>query len=155
VECHGAEGVGQRLLVLACARPGIPSWGRGGLLVQRLLLLLWLGQEVGRHIEAAWCGDESLRALLSSGHGAGVHSHVVSHGVLVLPSEPVGAVVWPEELPRPPPPLLFLPLLLPPLPLLWFLLYLFRLPPVPPFPPLGGRDDVEDSGLAVGDAALV
>jgi hypothetical protein len=154
VERHGVEGVGQRLLVLACAGPGVPSWGQGGLLVQRLLLL-WLGQEVGRHVEA-WCGDESLRVLLSSGHGAGVHSHVVSHGVLVLPSEPVGAVVWPKEPPRPPPPLLFLLLLPPPLPLLWFLLlYLFRLPPVPPFPPLGGRDDVEDSGLAVGDATLV
>jgi hypothetical protein len=39
VERRGAEGVGQRLLVLAGAEPGVPSWGRGGLLVQRLLLL--------------------------------------------------------------------------------------------------------------------
>jgi hypothetical protein len=32
---------------------------------------------------------------------------------------------------------------------------LFRLPPVPPFPPFGGRDGVEDGGLAAEDAALV
>jgi hypothetical protein len=35
------------------------------------------------------------------------------------------------------------------------LLFLFRLPSVPPFQPLGGRDGVEDGGLAAGDAALV
>jgi hypothetical protein len=76
VERHGAEGVGQRLLVPACAEPGVPSWGQGVLLVQRLLLLLlWPGQEAGRHVEAQ-CGHEGLRTLLSNGHGARVHSHV-------------------------------------------------------------------------------
>jgi hypothetical protein len=43
VERHGAEGISQRLLVLAYVEPGVPSWGWGGLLVQRLLLLLWPG----------------------------------------------------------------------------------------------------------------
>jgi hypothetical protein len=44
--------------------------------VQRLLLLrLWPRQEAGRRVEAR-CGHEGLRTLLSSGHGAGVHSHV-------------------------------------------------------------------------------
>jgi hypothetical protein len=40
VERHGAEGVGQRLLVLACASPGVPAWGGsgGGLMVQQRLL---------------------------------------------------------------------------------------------------------------------
>jgi hypothetical protein len=73
VEHHGAEGVGQRLLVLACAESGVPSWGRDGLLVQRLLL--WPGQEAGRRVEARR-DHEGLRTLLSSRHGAGVHSHV-------------------------------------------------------------------------------
>jgi hypothetical protein len=64
------------LLVPACVEAGVPSWGRGSLLVQRLLLLwLWPRQEVGRRVEAR-CGHEGLRTLLSSGHGAGVHSHV-------------------------------------------------------------------------------
>jgi hypothetical protein len=76
VEHHGAEGVGQRLLVPACAEPEVPSWGRGGLLVQRLLRLqLWLGREAGRRVKAR-CGHEGLWTLLSSGHGARVHSHV-------------------------------------------------------------------------------
>jgi hypothetical protein len=76
VEHLGAEGVGQRLLVPACAEPGVPSWGRGGLLVQQLLLLqLWPGQGAGRCVEAR-CGHEGLRTLLSSGYEAGVHSHV-------------------------------------------------------------------------------
>jgi hypothetical protein len=75
VECHGSEGVGQRLLVPACVELGVPSWGWGDLLVQRLLLLLWPGQEAGRRVEAQ-CGHKGLRTLLSSGHGAGVHSHV-------------------------------------------------------------------------------
>jgi hypothetical protein len=53
VERHGAEGVGQRLLVPASAEPGVPSLGWGGLLVQRLLLLrLWPGLEAGRRVEA-------------------------------------------------------------------------------------------------------
>jgi hypothetical protein len=87
VECHGAERVGQRLLVPAGTEPGVPSWGRGGLLVQRLLLLrLWPGQEAGRCV-GAWCGHEGLRTLLSSGHEAGVHSHV---------SLPQVAVGWPR-----------------------------------------------------------
>jgi hypothetical protein len=157
VERHGAKGVGQRLLVPACAEPGVPSWGRGGLLVQRLLL--WPGQEAERRVEAR-CGHEGPRTLLSSGHGAGVHSHVPLPRVAVGRPRCVGpavgtsgAVVWPEESPRPPPSLLFLSLLSPPLPLVWFLLlYLFRLPPVPSFPPLGGRDDVEDGGVAAGEA---
>jgi hypothetical protein len=160
VERHGAEGVGQRLLVLACAEPGVPSWGRGGLLVQRLLLLwLWSGQETGRHVEAR-CGHEGLRTLLSSEHGAGVHSHVPLPRVVVgRPRcvgpvvETSGAVVWSEEPPRPPPSVLFLPLWPPPLPLLQFLLLdLIRLPPLPPW---GGRDGVEDGGLATGDVTLV
>jgi hypothetical protein len=47
-----------------------------GLLVQRLLLLLlWPGQEAGRHVDAR-CSHEGLRTLLSSGHGTRVHSHV-------------------------------------------------------------------------------
>jgi hypothetical protein len=68
VEHHDAEGVGQRLLVPACAEPGVPAWGRGG-------LLLWSGQEAGRRVETR-CGHEGLQTLLSNGHGAGVHSHV-------------------------------------------------------------------------------
>jgi hypothetical protein len=80
VERHGAEGVGQRLLVPACAEPGVPSWGRGDLLVQRLLL--WPGQETGRRKEAR-CGHEGLRTLLSSGHRARVHSHVPLPRVVV------------------------------------------------------------------------
>jgi hypothetical protein len=72
VERHGVEGVGQRLLVPACVEPGVPSWGRGGLLVQRLLRQR-PGQEAGRRVKAQ-CGHEGLRMLLSSGHGARVHS---------------------------------------------------------------------------------
>jgi hypothetical protein len=65
-------------------------------------------------------------------------------------------VVWSEELLRPPLPLLFLPLLPSPLPPLRFLLlFLFRWPLLPLLPPLGGRDGVEDGGLAAGGAALV
>jgi hypothetical protein len=75
VEHHGAERVGQRLLIPAGAESGVPSWARGGVLVQRLLLRQRPGQGVGRHIEAR-CGHEGLQTLLSSGHGAGVHSHV-------------------------------------------------------------------------------
>jgi hypothetical protein len=71
VERHGGEVVGQRLLVPAGVEPGVSSWGRGDLLVQRL----WTGQEAGRRVEAR-CGHEGLRMLLSSRHGAGVHSHV-------------------------------------------------------------------------------
>jgi hypothetical protein len=57
-------------------RARVPSWGRGGLLVQWLLLLrLWPEQEVGRRVEACY-GHEGLRTLLSSGDRAGVHSHV-------------------------------------------------------------------------------
>jgi hypothetical protein len=87
VERHGAEGVGQRLLVPACTEPGVPSWGRGSLLVQRLLLL-WPRQEARRRVEAR-CGHKGLWTLLSSGHGAGVHSHVP------LPRVAVG---WPWSL---------------------------------------------------------
>jgi hypothetical protein len=50
VERHGAEGVGQRLLVPACTEPG-------------------------RRVEAR-CGNEGLQTLLSSGHEARVHNHV-------------------------------------------------------------------------------
>jgi hypothetical protein len=62
------------MLVPTGTEPGVPSWARGGLLVQ-LLLLLRLGHGAGRCVEAQ-CGHEGLRTLLSSGHGAGVHSHV-------------------------------------------------------------------------------
>jgi hypothetical protein len=92
VERHGAEGVGQRLLVPAYAESGVPSWGRGGLLVQRLLLLLWPGQEAGRRVEVR-CGHEGLRALLSSGHGVGVHSHVPLPRVAVGQPRCVGPTV--------------------------------------------------------------
>jgi hypothetical protein len=44
------------------------------LLAQRLLRL-WPRQEAERRVEAR-CGHEGLRMLLSSGHGARVHSHV-------------------------------------------------------------------------------
>jgi hypothetical protein len=84
VERHEGKRVGQRLLVPAGAEPGVPSWARGGLLVQRLLL--WPEQGVGRRVEAR-CGHEGLRMLLSSGHGAGVHSH------MPLPRVAVG---WPQ-----------------------------------------------------------
>jgi hypothetical protein len=48
----------------------------------------------------------------------------VGHGALVRPLEPVGAVVWLEEPPRPSLPVLFLPLWPPPLPLLRFFVIL-------------------------------
>jgi hypothetical protein len=130
VERHGAEGVGQRLLVPAGTELGVPSWAQGGLLVQRLrlLLLLWPGQEARRHVEAR-CGHEGLRMLLSSGYGAEVHSHVPLPRVAVGRPRCVGPVVgtsgavgWLEEPPWPSPPVLFLPLWSPPVPLLRFLL---------------------------------
>jgi hypothetical protein len=62
-------------------------------------------------------------------------------------------VVWTEERLRPPLPLLFLPLLPPPLRFL--LLFLFQWPPLPLLPPLGGQDGVEYGGLAAGGVALV
>jgi hypothetical protein len=91
VERHGAERVGQRLLVPACVESGVPSWGRGGLLVQRLLRL-WPGQEAGRHIEAR-CGHEGLQTLLSSGHRTGVHSHVPLPRVAVGLPRCIGSAV--------------------------------------------------------------
>jgi hypothetical protein len=45
------------------------------------LLLLWPDRRLGR-IEAR-CGHEGLRTLLSSGHGAGVYSHVPLPRVVV------------------------------------------------------------------------
>jgi hypothetical protein len=88
VERHGAERVGQRLLVPADTEPGVPSWARGRLLVQWLLLLLRRrpGQE-------ARCGHEGLRTLLSSGHRAGVHSHVPLPRVAVGRPRCVGPTV--------------------------------------------------------------
>jgi hypothetical protein len=83
VELHGAEGVGQRLLIPAGAEPGVPSWAWGGLLVQRLLLLL---------LEAR-CGHEGLQTLLSSEHGGGVHSHVPLPRVAVGRPQCVGPAV--------------------------------------------------------------
>jgi hypothetical protein len=80
VERHGAEIVGQRLLVPADTEPGVPSWAWGGLLVQQLLRP---GQGARRCVEAR-CGHEGMWTLLSSGHRAGVHSHVP------LPRVPVG-----------------------------------------------------------------
>jgi hypothetical protein len=66
---HGAEGVGERLLVPACAIAGCPVWRRNkcGLLVR--WLLLWLPEHESR-------GCVGLRALLSEGNGAGVHRDV-------------------------------------------------------------------------------
>jgi hypothetical protein len=61
------------------------------LLVQRLLRLR-PGQEAGRRIEAR-CGHEGLRTLLSSGHGAGVHSHVPLPRVAVGRTRCVGPAV--------------------------------------------------------------
>jgi hypothetical protein len=91
VERHGAEGVGQRLLVPACAELGVPSWGWGGLLVQRLLLLrLWPRQEAERRVEAQ-CGHEGLRTLLL--HGARVHSHLPLSRVAVGRPRCVGTAV--------------------------------------------------------------
>jgi hypothetical protein len=90
VEHHGAEGVEQRLLVPACARPGVPSWGRGGLLVQ--MLWLWPEQEARRRV-GAQCGHEGLRTLLSSGHRAGVHSHVPLPRVAIGWAQCVGSTV--------------------------------------------------------------
>jgi hypothetical protein len=163
VERHGAEGVGQRLLVPACTEPGVPSWGRGGLLVQRLLRLwLWPRQEAGRRVKAR-CSHKVMWTLLSNGHKTRVHSQMPLPRVAVgrprcvgHAGQTSGVMVWPEEPPWPPLPLLFLPLLPPLLPLLWFLLlYLVQFPPVPPFPSLGGRDGMEDGGLAAMDATLV
>jgi hypothetical protein len=93
VERYGAEGVGQRLLIPAGDEPGVPSWGWGSLLVQRLLLLrLWPRQEAERRVEAR-CGHEGMRTLLSSGHGAGVHSHVPLPRVAVGRPRCVGPTV--------------------------------------------------------------
>jgi hypothetical protein len=91
VELHGAERVGQRLLVPVGVEPGVPSWARGGMLVQRLLLLR-PGQWAGRHVEAR-CDHEGLRTLLSSGHRAGVHSHVPLPRVAVGRPRCVGPTV--------------------------------------------------------------
>jgi hypothetical protein len=92
VECHRAKRVGQRLLVPAGAEPRVPSWARGDLLVQRLLLLLRPRQGVGRRVEAR-CGHEGMRTLLSSGHRAKVHSHVPLPRVAVGRSRCVGLTV--------------------------------------------------------------
>jgi hypothetical protein len=80
VERHGAEGVDQRLLVPAGVESGVPSWGRGGLLVQQLLLLrLWPGQEAGRRVEAR-CDHKGMRTLLSNRHGVGYIVMCPFHG---------------------------------------------------------------------------
>jgi hypothetical protein len=92
VERHGAEKVGQGLLVLAGAEPGVPSGARGGLLVQWLLLLLRPGQGAGRRVEAR-CGHEGQRTLLSRGHKAGVHSHVPLPWVAVGQPQCVGLAI--------------------------------------------------------------
>jgi hypothetical protein len=92
VERHDVEGVGQRLLVPACAESRVPSWGRGSLLVQQQLLLLWPGQEARRHVEV-WCSHEDLWTLLSSGHGARVHSHLPLPRVAVGRPRCVGPAV--------------------------------------------------------------
>jgi hypothetical protein len=55
-------------------------------------LLLWPGQGAGRRVEAR-CGHEGLRTLLSSGHGAGVHSHVPLPWVVVGQPRCVGPAV--------------------------------------------------------------
>jgi hypothetical protein len=92
VERHGAERVGQRLLVLAGAEPGVPSWAWGRLLVQWLLLLLRPREGAGRRVEAR-CGHEGLRTLLSNGHRVGVHSHVLLPRVAVGRPRCIGLAV--------------------------------------------------------------
>jgi hypothetical protein len=74
LECHGAEGVSERLLVPARAIPGCPTWRRYrcGLLVQWLLLL----RHESRGCVVTWCGHEGLRALLSRRYRAEVHDDV-------------------------------------------------------------------------------
>jgi hypothetical protein len=75
LECHGAEGVHERLLVPARAIPGCPAWRRNkcGLLVQWLLMLP--GHEsYGRVV--TWRGQEGLQELLSHRYRAGVHGDV-------------------------------------------------------------------------------
>jgi hypothetical protein len=73
---HGAEGVGERLLVPACAIAGCPVWRRNrcGLLVR--WLLLWLPEHESWGCVGAWRGHVGLRALLSEGNGVGVHRDV-------------------------------------------------------------------------------
>jgi hypothetical protein len=51
-----------------------------------------LKELAGRRVEAR-CGHEGLRTLLSSGHGAGVHSHVPLPWVAVGQPQCVGPVV--------------------------------------------------------------
>jgi hypothetical protein len=93
VEHSGAERVGQRLLVPAGTESGVPSWAQGDLLIQRLLLLLMQpGQGGMRRVEDR-CDHEGLRTLLSSGHGAGVHSHVSLPRVAVGQPWCVGSTV--------------------------------------------------------------
>jgi hypothetical protein len=73
---HGPEGVGEQLLVPACAIPGCPAWRRNrcGLLVQ--WLLLWLpGRESWGRVGARR-DHVGLWALLSQRNGVGVHRDV-------------------------------------------------------------------------------
>jgi hypothetical protein len=157
VERHGAEGVGQRLLVPVCTEPGVPAWGQGGLLVQRLLL--WPGQEAGRRVEAR-CGHEGLRTLLSNGHGAEVHSHLPLPRVAVGRPRCVGPAVrtnggggLARRATTASAAIAVLAVVAAAITAI--AVFVVVLVPVPPFPPLGGRDGVEDGGLAAGDAALV
>jgi hypothetical protein len=140
VERHGAEEVGQRLLVLTCAEPGVPSWGQGCLLVQ-WPLLLWPEQEAGRHVEAR-CGHEDMRTLLSSGHGTGVHSHVPLPRVAVGRPQCIGPTVRTSGgggLARraTTTSVAIAVLTVVATAITAIAVFLFRLPPVPPFPPLG------------------
>jgi hypothetical protein len=76
LECHGAEGVHERLMVLARAILGCLAWRRNrcGLLVQWLLLLL-PGHE-SRGCVVTWRGQEGLWMLLSHRYRARVHGDV-------------------------------------------------------------------------------
>jgi hypothetical protein len=68
-------------------RVGAAYWYSGG-----CCCCGWPGQEVGRCVEVR-CGHEGLRMLLSSGHGAGVHSNVPLPRVVVGRPRCVGPAV--------------------------------------------------------------
>jgi hypothetical protein len=53
---------------------------------------MWPGQGPRRRVDA-WCGHEGLWTPLSSGHGAGVHSHVPLSRVAVGQPRCVGPAV--------------------------------------------------------------
>jgi hypothetical protein len=75
LECHGVEGVLERLLVPACTIPACLAWRRNrcSLLVQWLLLLP--GHE-SRGRVVTWHSQEGMRALLSCRYRAEVRGNV-------------------------------------------------------------------------------